>query len=258
LLKIALFLAIFKIIKAIMTPPKPSLLQERQENSTTATARRQTPPYIQIILLWAFSFIVGATATVVALKIGSIKTLVAISLAIALPLGWISFVAGIRKIIAVMLLPKMVAAFGSIIIMASVLAGIAAIISLNLALFGIEPWVYTLLGAASLFGVIAQTLTQPTLRGILIFAARSLTGAIAGTLAVASLGITNIDRISIGATSGTLVAAIASLLLDSTFKKFTNSNYSKVQATRNIVFAVSCGLLAGASAICLALNLFSN
>jgi hypothetical protein len=220
-----------------------------QEKKAGSIDRYHNPPYIQLTLLWALSFIVGAAVTVIALKIGSIKTIVAISLAVTLPLAWISFAASIRKIIALLLLPKMVAAFGSVLVMTSILTGVAAVISLNLALFGIEPWVYFLLGVAIVLSVVAQTLVQPTVRGILIFLARALTGAIAGTLAVASLGITNIDRILIGATAGTLVAAIVSLLLDSILKKFTLVNYPKKHATRNLLIIVSCGLLLGMGTI---------
>ncbi len=224
-------------------------LSTTQEKTAGSIARFQNPPYIQLTLLWALSFIVGAAVTVITLEIGSIKTIVAISLAVALPLGWISFIASIRKIIALLLLPKMVAAFGSILTMTLVLTGVAAVISLNLALFGIEPWVYFLFGVAILLSVAAQTLVQPTVRGILIFAARALTGAIAGTLAVASLGIANIDRILIGTTVGTLVATIVSLLLDSILKKFTNRNYPKKHATRNLLVTVSCGLILGMGTI---------
>jgi hypothetical protein len=232
-------------------------LQEQQGRSLNTSYRRQSPPYIQLTLLWALSSVLGAATTIIALEVGGVQTIVAISLAIALPLGWISFIFAIRKIVAVMLLPKMVAAFSSVLIMSSVLAGVAAIISINLTLFGIEPWIYFFLGVTLLLSVIAQTLVQPTVRSILIFAARALTGTIAGTLAVASVGVTNLDRITVGATTGTLVAAIVSLLLDSTLKTFTKENYPKSKATKNIFLAVSSGLILGAGFIFLNLKVIN-
>jgi hypothetical protein len=220
-----------------------------QDRSVELAKYRQYPPYAQLILLWGLSFIVGAAIAVTALKVGVVKTMIALSLAITLPLGWISFLIAIRKIVAVILLPKMVAAFGSILLTTIVITGVSAIIAMDLTLFGIEPWIYLLFGVAIVLTLFTQTLIQPTLRGTSIFVARALVGAIAGAVAVASLGTTNIDRILVGVTTGTLVGGVASLLLDSILKKFTKRAYSKNHAIFTVLSTVTGGLLLGVALI---------